>query len=131
MRIRCIALEPSPELQKQLGDRFPGGRTDYDLDLLREYVALGIGFWDGIAWAEIATDGGWILSVPLELFEITEPTASRYWQLRFDARGMTLWPPFFYESTLNSELADDVPEAVEKFRSLKAQIEAEALGIGA
>ena len=127
MRIRCIASTPTAEQAQRLGSAYDSERSDYDLDLLREYVALGIGCWDGIAWAQIATDGGWVLSVPLFLFEVSEATASRYWEVRLRPTGVTMWPSALYEPTFNSELADDVPEAVEKFRELRRVIEAEAL----
>jgi hypothetical protein len=127
MRIRCIALEPTTDQQVQLGASYQRGRTDYDLDLLREYVVLGISFRSGIAWAEIATDGGWLLPVPLFLFEITDARSSRYWEVRIDEQGMSLWPSRFYELTFNSKLADDEPTTVEAFREIRQLIEQEAL----
>jgi hypothetical protein len=127
MRIRCVALAPSEDQARQLGAAFDLDRTDYDLDLFREYIALGVGFWDGVSWAEIATDGGWILSVPLFLFEITDARASKHWEVRADATSLTLWPSRLYDPTFNARLADDVPEAVEAFHELRELLETEAL----
>jgi hypothetical protein len=127
MRIRCIASVPTADQLAQLKSAYDPERSDYDLDLLREYVALGVGYWDGIAWAEIATDGGWLLSVPLFLFEVTDARASRYWEIRYETNSMRLWPSSFYKPTFNSELADDIPEAVEQFQKVRRLIEAEAL----
>lgn len=124
-----MALAPTKEQAKQLGASFNTERTDYDLDLLREYLAIGLGYWQGVAWVEIVTDGGWLLSVPLFLFEITDPKASKYWEIRTDGASTTLWPPSLYEPDFNSQLADDVPSAVETLRELRALMEAEAFTV--
>jgi len=101
-------------------------RSEHDLLVGREYTAMGLGFWDGVAWVEIATEGGFLMSIPLTEFEIVEGSASAFWTARVDRDGtVRLWPPTFYEGTYHSDLADLEPGAVSDFARVRAMIESE------
>jgi len=129
MRIRCTALQPTVEQRQLLHSVIDPSRLDYDLELSREYIAIGVGFWDNVPWAQIVTDGGWVLAVPLFLFEVIEPSASRFWEVRADDAGLRLQPSCLYEPTFNSRLADDDGDAIEEFTRVRRLIEEEAIEI--
>ncbi len=104
-------------------------RTPHDLISGSEHVAMGIGFWDGIAWVEIATEGGFLMSIPITEFEVVRGSPSRFWEMKVDADGtVRLWPPSFYQGTYHSDLADLAPEVVRDFERVREQIEQEDAG---
>jgi hypothetical protein len=87
---------------------------------------MGLGFWEGRAWVEIAMEGGFVLSVPLTEFEIVNGTPSTYWEARTDKEGtVRLWPPSFYQKTYQADLADREPSAVADFEQVRELLEAE------
>lgn len=87
---------------------------------------MGVGFWDERAWVEIATEGGFILSVPLTEFEIVNGIPSTFWATRMDADGsVRLWPPSFYQDSYHSDLADRKPSVVADFERVRESLEAE------
>lgn len=128
MRVRCVATRPTARQVLLLGEYYASGATDYDLDLSREYTVLGLGHWHGVPWVEIATDSGWILPVPLFLFEITDARSSRYWEVSFDpaTNWLTFRPPEFADPSFNSRLADGEPNAENVFKRVRRWIELEA-----
>src|SRR6266516_6680332 len=97
MRVKCVALKPRKEQQRLLGSRFIAGRTRYPVDLGHQYTVLGVGFWDGVVWFDIASSPRALVSVPAFLFEITNHKPSRHWEARLREDGsFMLWPPSFY-----------------------------------
>lgn len=89
----------------------------------QEYAVFGLGFWEGRAWVEIESDGGFLYSVPLSEFEIVDATPSSLWRIRAQPDGaITLWPPEFYEPYFHSDLADRKPEAVDAFKSVRERL---------
>ena len=87
---------------------------------------MGLGFWEGQAWVEIATEGEFILSVPLAEFEIVNGTPSAFWDARMDDDGtVRLWPPSFYQATYHADLADREPSVVADFERMREMLEAE------
>lgn len=98
-------------------------RTEHDLVPGQEYAVFGLGFWEGRAWVEIESDGGFLYSVPLSEFEIVDATPSSLWRIRAQPDGaITLWPPEFYEPYFHSDLADRKPEAVDAFKSVRERL---------
>src|SRR5713101_189436 len=124
MRLRCIRRNPiSRDAVTDLAAYRQPDRTEFDLVVGHEYVAMGFGFWDAKAWVEVATDGGFLLSVPLEEFEVVSGRPSSYWELRAtDDGSVRLWPVSFYAPTYHSDLADRVPSVVQDFDRIKQLI---------
>jgi hypothetical protein len=54
MRVRCVAAVPTPLQAVALGQHYVAGRTEYPVEVGAEYRVLGLGFWDGVGWFEIA-----------------------------------------------------------------------------
>lgn len=120
MKVRCISTEPTREQAEQLGPYFRSGVTKYPVDIGVEYLALGVGSWDGIAWVELAMPTEVVVSVPLFLFEITDPRPSALWEVRIHKDGaLTLWPRAFYEEFFHDRLSDGDPEMVAALRHIQ------------
>lgn len=101
-------------------------RTSFDLEIGTTYVAMGIGFWDGIVWAEIAVEGDFLLSIPLDQFEVVVGRPSIHWELRNGQDGaVRMWPPSFFDRGYHSRLADQVPEVVRDFAKVRDMLERE------
>lgn len=127
MRARCISEKPTPSLIKALGANYREGKTVYPVTLGQEYTVLGIGFWDGVSWFEIAPSLSAILSIPVSLFELTDARLSRHWEARIhDDGAFTLWPPSFYHEHYHYHVSEGHAEAVEDFRYLFNLLESEA-----
>ncbi len=128
MRVRCVALKPNAEQVSKLRSYYEQGSTDYDLVLGCHYLVLGIGRRQGITWVELPTPGGWILTVPLFLFEITDARASRYWVIEDVEINDALWfgPALLFDRTLNARLADGEPAAVERYQRVLDLLNAES-----
>lgn len=120
MRVMCVASSPSPEQARRLGAAFRAGRTTYPVTGGIEYVALGLGFWDGVAWVEISMETEAVVSIPLFLFEITDPRPSSLWEVRSHSDGgVTLWPREFYEPLFHDYLSDGRSDEVAALRKIQ------------
>jgi hypothetical protein len=127
MRVRCISAVPTPLQAARLGRNYVAGRTEYPVDEGVEYTVLGVGFWDGVVWYEVAASLRTLVSVPAFLFEIESGKPSRHWDIRMhDDGALTLWPASFYHPYYHDHLSDGRPGAVEDFRGLLALLEKEA-----
>jgi len=123
MRVRCIAEEPTPSQSLRLGAKYRAGRTVFLVRAGREYLVLGLGVWEGVEWIEIETPTEDIISVPLFLFQIVDGSVSSHWEVRLHEDGaITMWPKLFYENFFRSDLSNDVPAVLERYRILKRQI---------
>jgi hypothetical protein len=130
MRLKCKKPSRISDRQvRSLTAHIQRDRNEYDLTIVQEYVALGLGFWDGRAWVEVTTEGGFVISVPLDQFEIVSGESSAFWELRVDADGsVKLWPPSFYRPAYHADLADREPGVVADFEQVREKLEAEARG---
>ncbi len=126
MRAKCIAEEPTPEQITMLGKAFRPGFTEYPVELGRVYLVMGVGFWDGVSWFEIAASPRTLVSVPSFLFEIVSARASRHWEARTHPDGaLTLWPASFYHQYYHDHVSEGVEEATQDFRHVSALLERE------
>ncbi len=127
MRVKCIAAAPSPALAEALGHMYVAGKTEYPVEVGAEYIVLGVGFWEGVAWFEIAPSMRTLVSVPAALFAIISGRPSRHWDVRMHPDGaVTLWPHSFYNAHYHDHLSEGVPEALEDFTHLLSLLEREA-----
>ena len=116
MKIRCIAELPNEEQAVRLGKNYSPGKQEFSLFIGKEYIVFGLSILDGATWVQILSDFGYLYSVPLCLFEITDGRVSRYWQARSYENGtLKLWPPSFYQDYYHDDLIEGVPEVVEDF----------------
>lgn len=87
---------------------------------------MGIGHWDGELWVEVATDGGFLMSVPASELELVNGRPSALWELRLGEAGdFRLWPSSFYGEFYHSDLADRVDGVVKDFEKMRAALERE------
>jgi hypothetical protein len=127
MRLRCIRRVPvSVDRVVDLAAYKRPDRTPYDLVVGEEYVAMGLGFWDAKVWIEVATAGDFLISVPLDEFEIVSGTPSIHWKLEASGDGyVRLWPSSFYQPAYHSDLADRVPAVIDDFERVRKMLEGE------
>jgi len=130
MRLRCKPSVMNAETEvRRLAKRPRRDRNSYDLTVGRQYVALGLGFWDEQVWVEIATEGDLIAPVPLLEFEIVDGRLSAFWKTRLDADGaVRMWPASFFQDNFHSRLADREPSALTEFARVRELLEAEDEG---
>jgi hypothetical protein len=127
MKVKCISRLPTEEQAVKLGEHYRHGKQDFHLQIGKEYIVYGISILRGIAWIELASDTGYLYSVPLFLFEITDERVSKYWKVRMDKDGdLMLWPSSFYIKFYHDDLAEGVPEIVEDFNKIQSLIKTEA-----
>lgn len=126
MRVKCVAAKPNPDQVNRLGKSYREGLTAYPIHEGLEYVAFGIGVWEGIPWVEIAMETDAVVSVPLFLFQITDPSPSSLWEIRLHPDGaLTLWPADFYGEYFHDRLSDGRPDEVEALRRIERFMNAE------
>jgi len=119
MRVRCVALLPTPEQGERLRPMFHPGKQEFGLELGREYLVLGLAVWDGEPWVQIPSKSGYVLHVPLCLFEVVDGRIPALWVLRVSEDGsFTLWPPSFYREYYFDDLIEGVPSVSADFRQI-------------
>jgi hypothetical protein len=119
MRIRCTALAPELKDALRFGADYQRRVMDFDLTLGKEYVVLALGAVRGAVWADIETGSGWPVTVPMMLFEVVDPTLSRFWSVRYGPdESLELLPKLFEAPTFASRLADGDPDLVGQYREL-------------
>jgi hypothetical protein len=114
---------------------FGGGsrsQQDYHVSVGKEYVAVGLQFHTGYmdrragVWVHFVSDYGNLGWAPLQLFEIVDGRAARYWVARPMEDGLRLWPELLYKEFFHDHLGEGMPEAVDAFKRLFRAIELEA-----
>ncbi len=107
----------------------------YPLKVGREYLVFAL----TIDTSSAAAQGGvWVsiqmepksptmIAVPLSLFEIIDPRASRYWTVGSPREGLLrIWPAAFLADFYHDDLSERLPEAVNDFWKVQALLEAES-----
>lgn len=129
MKVRCKSTPLPEDLQAWLNARYM--TEDYlaesSLQPGAEYGVYGISIDEG--QTSIVVDLGdlcWSYE-PLALFDITDPSVSRHWQIRRDDDGaVEFFPAVFFEVPyLLEDASNDVPAAIALFRSMEAMMRAE------
>lgn len=126
MLARCVAEAPNADQIVLLGKNHRAGFTEYPVEHGRVYLVMGVGFWDGVTWFEIAPSPRTLVSVPSFLFEIVSGTPSRHWEARVHSDGaFTLWPVSFYHEYYHDHLSEGLTDAVEDFKHVTTLLEVE------
>jgi hypothetical protein len=127
MRVRCVAQLPNDRQAQELGKHYSPGQQVFKVSIGQEYLVYGMTFLSGVPWVELLEDFGYLFSVPLCLFEVTDDRVSRHWRVRSSADGrVSFWPPSFYREYYFDDLIEGVPQVLEDFRNVRALIESEA-----
>jgi len=94
---------------------------DY-LELGREFVVYAITKNNNSCYFQIFDDNH-LVSIPSELFEITDRESSKYWEVRIDEdKVLKLWPKEFFNGYFHEDLADGEPEVVKIFENIKKKM---------
>lgn len=125
MRLRALPDRVQENTFNFASKKCPG-RNEYDLVVGQEYVAMGLSFINAHVIVEVATQGGFLMPVPLRAFAIVSGRPSAHWEARVESEeNFRLWPPAFYEPFFHSDLADREPTIVAEFNALRRLIEEE------
>jgi len=106
MKVRCrstayteeqrveLGIDDDPWMSKNLGGKVTIGKEylvfGLEVDLDRERQRVG-------PFVTIIPDVGYLLTLPLCLFQVTDPRVSRHWEVQSRSAGtMGLYPPSFY-----------------------------------
>jgi len=129
MLLVCKALQPTLPEARRLGKHYLGGNQTFAVVVGRNYVAYGLRFWSGGIWVDIEVDAGYVLSVPLALFDLVDGSVPSIWEMRVDEDGdSALCPRAFHEPYFLDDLIEAKPDAVMQFRELKAEMNSLAGG---
>jgi hypothetical protein len=134
VRVVCISEYPSEEQIKRLGKNFHRKQT-FGLVVGQEYLVLGLRFEEdsplyGTGMVVEYFNGDHLVGAPLCLFEIKNPSASRFWEARkWEDDSLTLWPSLFYEEYFHDRLSDYEPEPRAKFKEIYDLMESEDHGL--
>jgi hypothetical protein len=87
----------------------------------RLYVVYGLRLWGSGVWIDIESDVGYLVTVPLCLFELADGRLPAIWAARVDEDGdIALLPEAFHAAYFMSDLADGRPEAWRELAHVKA-----------
>ena len=133
MIIRCITNTVDDELTIKLGLGKFAPNFFSNLSPGSEYVALGISYIPkseafGISpTVMVKNDRGGLSFAPLALFEITEGTPSRYWEIRWSIDGvLKMWPISFYNQYYHDDLLEGVENVKRDFEVVVKKLQKEA-----
>jgi len=112
MIVRCIRREPTLPQSVRLGPHYRPGEQEFPVELGSQYVVYGLRLWGSGAWIDIENDVGYLVTVPLCLFEVVDGRVPTIWLLHVDDDGdIALLPEAFHEPFFMSDLADGKTEA--------------------
>jgi hypothetical protein len=119
MRLRCVSEQLTAAQRVALGSYYREGQQ-FPVLMGELYTPLGLSFWNGVAWVDLAENDRTVSPVPLFLFEVLEGTIPTEWELKLGEDGsVTIWPQLFYERAFHDRLSNGEPSLVERFRQLR------------
>lgn len=125
MLLRCIADQPNLPQGARLGKYFRPGTQEFPVRVGELYRAYGLRLWGAGSWIDIESDGGYLVSVPLCLFEFVDGAVPPTWVARVDAEGdLALLPPAFHEPYFIDDLSEGKTEPRAAFAAAKAEMAA-------
>lgn len=128
MRAKCISSTLSKEQERDLGADVLS--QDFHLIPGREYLVFGLQFRFGGeggtgVWVEYETELGYLSAAPIALFEISDPSVSKLWQLTVSAGTAFLEPPSFKRDYYFDDLSSGIDEVRKDFAEVKRMISSE------
>ena len=129
MKVRCLR----DRLDESEADKLGGiwrSVSQVSAVVGQVYPVYGLYTWRGEPFIRLRSEYGYLVPLPLCLFEITDGRVQPDWEARCNKDGgITVQPPSFYREYYLDDLAEGVPEVVEDFRQVRAGVEPEADGI--
>lgn len=130
MRAVCLSTQLTEAQRIDAGVNI-AMNSNYNMTVGKEYLVLGVSFKKGsdadgtTVLFEIEDDSGLCISTPSVLFEITDPTASRWWKARHDNNWFKLWPEEMYAQYFHEDLSERTGPILNQFVALKRRLESE------
>ena len=123
MVIQCTSELPTLPQSVRLGRHFAPGGQEFPVEIGRRYTAYGLRLWGAGAWVDIEVDAGYLVSVPLSLFSIIDPTIPAIWTIRQHGDGdVSLLPEPFHAEFFHDDLIEGVAAAQSAFHDVKRQL---------
>ena len=135
MKVRCNGTSLSDAQQAELGTdrRF---NPKYDVKVGKSYLVLALSFirnspyFGSSAIVQIVNESQECQIMPVSLFEIIDPSVSKYWKARSMGNGeLKLWPQEFYADFFHDDLSECKPATVQVFERVVKRLESEAESI--
>ena len=102
--------------------RIDPDRRTFGVEVGRQYLVFGMEFRQCIVWVQVEVAPNELISAPMALFDLTDPTVPDLWEASVaDDGGLTLWPaalktPGFHERILSGDPV--ATKALERLRRL-------------
>ena len=123
MLLRCTATLPTLPQSVRLGRYFKPGSQEFPVEIGREYLAFGLRLWGAGAWVDIEVDAGYLVSVPLCLFEVVDARVSETWTVRMHDDGdVAVMPEAFHAEYFHDDLIEGVAAVRLAFNEVKRQL---------
>ena len=122
MKVICLYNEILDSLAKKLNLSKGIPRLYKSISPGKEYIVLGLTYrpseacYAGYPVIEIKNDTDGISIVPLFMFEVVDPSASRHWLVKFEQDTLKILPKSFYSNYYHDDLSEGIPEVVEDFK---------------
>lgn len=124
MLVVCRREAPTLPDARRLGRHYRAGEQQFPVVVGERYRVYGLRFWVGAPWVDIETNLGYLLTVPLALFDVVDGKVPDIWELRVDAEGdIALLPMAFFDEYFFDDLFEGKAAAVLEFRRVKATLE--------
>jgi hypothetical protein len=125
VKVRCTRLLPTLPATRRLGRHYHPGKQEFPVVEGHEYQVYGLRIWSGALWVDIETGQGYLVAVPLDLFEIIDGAVPELWCLRIDTDGdLALLPAEFHDEFFLDDLVEGKRSAVLAFEKVKTRMHA-------
>ena len=106
-----------------LGPKWEGRRT-FGVEIGQDYLVYALHFSRGIPWVHVEIGPQQVVEVPLDFFEITDPTLPDAWEARVPEPGvLLLWPAAFFLPGFQERLLDGDAVASAALERLRHQLD--------
>lgn len=130
MKVRAlrVGIDVSPSFGTDRWREFPI-KVGYEYLVYTVTCIFEKGEYQGMTLYGVEDEFGRLIPVPSGLFEITDPSVSRYWVVTSDQGSFCMRPREFLENVyLSDDIHEDIPGARATFREIKARLAAESDG---
>lgn len=122
MKVRCVKILPTLPIARRLGRHYTPGQ-EFPLTAGAEYPVFGLRFWAGAPWIDIEAVPGYLVIVPLGLFEVIDGRVPENWVAAVDDQGdVSLLPEAFHDKFFIDDLFEGKEDAVRAFQNAREQM---------
>jgi hypothetical protein len=120
MKVRFKSKEITQSIMKKFNNTLLI-KQDFHLDIGGDYLVLGLYIQlNGAIMIDCLNKYGHLGNYPLDLFEIIDGRASKYWHMKVHESGeISFLPKEYYDNEyFHDDLSEDVPEIIMQFQDL-------------